>query len=179
MASRIELIPYDPAYVLHTAQAFVDVFTMSPWSEAISLNDVRTQLESDYRRVGFGGLLLHSTLEDSVAGFSWWFDSSGQELYDRWRPRFVPKEKVPKPEGRGVYLIEFGVTPMLQHHGLGQRLLKATLAEIEPTHDWIAVDTHRFAHAGLALLKSNAFEELGLSGSQVPTRVCLMKTIRR
>ncbi len=177
MPNRIELIPYDPAYTLHTAQAFVEIFTTAPWNESVSLNDVRAQLESDYCRDGFGGFLLRSS--DTVAGFSWWFDISGAELNDRWRRRFGPKEKVPSPEGRGVYLIEFGVAPMMQHHGLGQRLLKATLAEIEPNHDWIALDTHKFAHAGLALLKSQAFEELDLTGLQVPTRICLMKTIRR
>ncbi len=176
MPSRIELVPYDPAYVLPTAQTFVDVFTTAPWSESVSLNDVRSQLESDICREGFGGLLLRSA--DSVAGFSWWFDIRGEELNDRWRRRFGPKEKVPTPEGRGVYLIEFGVAPMLQHHGLGQRLLNATLDKIEPNHDWIALDTHKFAHAGLALLKSQAFEELELIGLQVPSRICLMKFLR-
>jgi GNAT superfamily N-acetyltransferase len=177
MRSRIELIPYDPTYTLDTAQAFVEVFTTTPWNEPVSLNDVRAQLDSDNSRAGFGGFLLRSA--ESVVGFSWWFDISGRELHERWRPRFTPKENVPTPEGRGVYLIEFGVTPMMQHHGLGQRLLNATLAEIEPNHDWVALDTHNFAHAGLALLKSRAFEQLELRGVQVPSRICLMKYIWR
>src|SRR5262245_14266503 len=177
MSSRIELIPYDPAYALDTAQTFVDVFSTSPWNELVSLNDVRTQLESDYCREGFGGFLLRSP--DSVAGFSWWFDITGSELNDRWRRRFGPKENVPMPDGHGAFLIEFGIAPMMRHHGLGQRLLKATLTEIEPNHDWIALDTQKFAHAGLALLRSQAFETLDLSGLQVATRICLMKQIRR
>jgi GNAT superfamily N-acetyltransferase len=178
MRNRIEVIPYDSAYALRTAQAYLEVFSAPPWNEALSLNDVLSQLESDMARKGACGVLMRSTFADNIVAFSWWFDITGQELHERWRPRFMPKENVPQPEGRGVYLMEFGVVPTMQHHGLGQRLLKATLADIEPQHDWIALNTHRFAHAGLALLKSTAFEELDLTGAQIPTRICLMKYIR-
>ncbi len=178
MPSRIEPVPYDPAYALQTAQAFIDVFSPPPFNEPVSLNDILAQLESDYSRAGFGGILLRAALANEIVGFSWWFDISARDLHDRWRPRFTPRDNIPTPSGRGAYLIEFGVLPAFQHHGLGQRLLKATLARIEPDHDWIALDTQKFAHAGLALLKSQAFEEVELTGLQVPTRICLMKTIR-
>ena len=173
MNRAVELIPYDAAYESQTAQAYLEVFTTNPWNETLSLNDARQQLQADSERKGFGGLLFRSG--DRVIGFSWWFDITGRELGDRWRPRFAPKEKVPAPEGAGVYLIEFGVLPSMRNHGLGHRLLTGTLEQIEPTHDWIALNTHKFAHAGLALLKSYAFEDLGLSGIQVPSRICLMK----
>jgi GNAT superfamily N-acetyltransferase len=179
MSSRIETIPYDHTLALKTAQAFLEVFTTPPWHEAVSLNEAMSQVESDSQRQGFGGILLREKQLDNIIGFSWWFDISGFELHDWWRPRYSPKENVPQPEGRGVYLNEFGVIPAYQHKGLGLRMFQATLKQIEPDHDWIALSTQKYAHAGLALLKSQAFEDLGLVGVQVPTRICLMKYIRR
>lgn len=177
MPNRPELVPYDPSLALPTAQAFLEVFTTPPLNEVLSLNDALSQLESDANRDGFGGILLQA--EPTIVGFSWWYAMDGVELHDRWRPRFTPKEKVPQPEGHGVYLTEFGILPRYQHHGLGKRLFERTLSEIEPDHDWIALSTNTFAHAGLALLKSKGFEDLGLKGVQVPTRICLIKYIRR
>ncbi len=177
MRSRIEIIPYDSTFLLQTARALIDVFSPPPFNENLSLNEALAQVESDQSRAGFEGLLVRSGEE--IAGFSWWFDLTGQDLYDRWRPRFAPKENIPVLEGRGVFLLEFGLLPTLQHHGLGQRLLKAALSRIEPEHDWIAISTYKFAYAGLALLKSEAFEELDLTGIQTPSRICLLKTIRR
>ncbi|HLY25974.1 MAG TPA: hypothetical protein VKQ72_06520 [Aggregatilineales bacterium] len=168
-----ELIPYNPAYASQTVQAYLEVFTAPPWNEALSLNDALSQLETDAQREGFGGILARTGQE--IGGFSWWFDISGPELNDRWRLRFAPKEKVPHLEGRGVFLMEFGILPTLRHHGLGKKILDATLEQIEPNHDWIALNTSNIAHAGLALLKSRAFEDLGLKGIQVPTRICLVK----
>jgi hypothetical protein len=177
MNQAAEIIDYDPAYSAQTAQAYLEVFTSPPWNETLSLNDALAQLEADSEREGFGGLIIRTGQE--VGGFSWWFDISGQELYDRWHPRFEPKDDVPFLEGRGSFLIEFGIMSKLRHHGLGQRLLQGTLAQLEPSHDWIALNTSNTAHAGLALLKSYAFEDLGLTGIQVPSRICLLKTVRR
>src|SRR3954452_4518820 len=97
--SSVELIPYEPIYASPTAQAFLQVFTAPPWNETVTLNDVLAQLDADSGRPGFGGLLLKSG--KSVVGFSWWFEISGRELNDIWRPRFTPKEKVPQPGGCG------------------------------------------------------------------------------
>lgn len=177
MNQAAEIISYDQAYAEATAQAYLNVFTSPPWNETLSLSDARAQLDADSERDGFGGLLIRTG--ETVGGFSWWFDISGQELYDRWQPRFAPKENVPFLDGKGVFLIEFGILSTLRHHGLGNRLLQATLSETEPAHDWIALNTSNNAHAGLALLKSYAFEDIGLKGVQVPTRICLMKMIRR
>jgi GNAT superfamily N-acetyltransferase len=177
MNRAVELIAYDPAYEYQTAQAFLEVFTASPYSESLTLNDAVSQIQADSERDGFGGVLIVSG--DSVIGFSWWFDISGAELNDRWRSRFAPKELIPRPEGHGALLNEFGVLASARNRGLGHRLLQATLEQIEPTHDWIAMNARMFAHAGLALLKSYAFEDLGVTGIQVPTRICLIKTINR
>ena len=177
MRNRIEIVPYDNSLALPTAQAMLEVFSAPPFNEALTLNDTLSLLESDQARGGFSGVLVR--LADEVVGFSWWYDITGRELYDRWWSRFTPRENIPTLDGRGAYMMEFGVLPTLQHRGLGQRLLKASLEQIEPKHDWIALDTSRFAHAGLALLKSQAFEELDLTGVQSPQRVCLMKRIWR
>ncbi len=177
MNQPAEIIDYDPSYVAQTAQAYLDVFTSPPWNETLSLNDALSQLEADAEREGFAGLLIRAG--NDIAGFSWWFDISGRDLYDRWQPRFVPKENVPYLEGKGSFLMEFGVVSGLRHHGLGNRMLQTTLNLIEPSHDWIALNTSNIAHAGLALLMSHAFEDLGLKGIQVPSRICLLKTIRR
>ncbi|MEP7287651.1 MAG: hypothetical protein ABI947_18000 [Chloroflexota bacterium] len=177
MHRTAKFIPYDPAYADQVAQAFHDVFTTPPWGETLSLNDARSQLVADGQRPGFGGMVILSG--DDVVGFSWWIDISGNELNDRWRPRFAPKDQVPRPEGAGVFMMEFGVIAAMRNHGLGYRLLKDTLVQVEPNHDWIALNTQAFAHAGLALLKSQGFEELGLTGVQVPTRICLMKPLQR
>src|SRR5579859_5992457 len=176
MNNAIELIPYDSSYESQTAQAYLEVFTTGHISENLSLNDALAQVSADSQRDGFGGLLVK--VQTTIAGFSWWFDISGSELNERWRARFAPRDNVPRPEGRGAFVIEFGVKSTLRGRGLGNRLLKATLAEIEPTHDWIALNTTKSAHAGLALLLSNGFVDLGLSGVQAPGRICLMKTIR-
>lgn len=176
MLSRPEFISYDSAHDFQVAQAFLEVFTAPPINEVLSLNEALAQLQSDSRHPGFGGLLVR--ILDEIVGFSWWFDTSGQQLYERWLPRFAPQENIPRPAGRGVFLVEFGVVPRLQNRGLGCRLLKGSLERIEPNHDWVAVSIHNFIHAGLALLKSEAFEELDLTGIQVPTRMCLIKTIR-
>ena len=117
MNSAIELVPYESIYAAQTAQAFLQVFTAAPWNETLTLNDILSQLEVDYSRPGFGGLLVRSG--QNVAGFSWWFELTGRELNDKWRPRFTPKEKVPTPEGGGVFLNEFGIVPSMRHHGLG------------------------------------------------------------
>ena len=181
MRSQVELIPYDPSYVQQAAQTFLEVFTTAPFNETLSLNDVLAQLESDYEREGFGGVLVYSenAFANPVVGFSWWFDISGEELRDRWQPRFKPSENIPAPRGRGTYLTEFGLLPTMRFHGLGHRLLQTSLEAIEPNHDWIAVQTQKFAHSALAILKSHAFEELNLTGIQVPTRMCMMKYIWR
>ncbi len=177
MLNRPEFITYDSAYDFQIAQAFLEVFTTPPVNEVLSLNEALTQLQSDSQHPGFGGLLVR--IADEIVGFSWWFDISGQQLYERWSPRFAPKANIPQPAGRGAFLVEFGVVPRLQNRGLGCRLFKGSLEQIEPDHDWVAVSIHKFVHAGLALLKSEAFEELDLTGIQVPTRICLLKTIRR
>jgi ribosomal protein S18 acetylase RimI-like enzyme len=177
MRNRIEIVPYDLSQALPTAQAMLEVFSAPPFNEALTLNDTLALLKSDQARLGFNGVLIR--LADTVVGFSWWYDITGHDLYDRWWSRFTPRENIPMPDGRGAFLTEFGVLPTLQHRGLGQRLLKASLDQIEPDHDWIALDTSKFAHAGLALLKSQAFEELELTGIQSPLRICLMKTIWR
>ena len=57
--------------------------------------------------------------------------------------------------------------------------LKATLEAIEPNHDWIALNTNKAAHAGLALLLSNGFMDLGLTGVQSTNRICMMKTMQQ
>lgn len=175
-STPVELVAYDPSYAHATAQAFLEIFTMPPWNETVSLNDLMYQLESDYCREGFGGLLFTSGKD--VIGFSWWFALSGHELYERWRPRFQPREKIPTPEGRGTLLAEFGVVPAARHRGLGRRLVQTSLQQIEPDYDWIAVTSQKFAHPALALLKSAAFVDLELTGIQVPTRICLFKYIR-
>lgn len=180
MRSPVELIPYDPAYLQQAAQTFLEVFSTAPFNETLSLNDVLTQLDSDYGRPGFGGLLVYAenAFANPIVGFSWWFDISGEELRDRWQPRFKPSENIPTPRGRGCYLTEFALLPTLRHHGLGHRLLRESLDAIEPNHDWIALQTQKFAHAALAILKSHAFEDLNLTGIQVPTRMCMIKSIR-
>ncbi len=177
MYGNIQVIAYDPAYAYATAQAFLEVFTTPPWNETVSLSDVLAQLATDYSRDGFGGVL--TTQGDFVVGFVWWFSITGRELHEQWRPRFQPKENIPLLEGRGVYLSEFGVATSLQNRGLGQRLLKAGLEQMEPQADWIAVISNKQVHSALALLKSQAFEELPLVGIQVPDRICLIKEIYR
>jgi GNAT superfamily N-acetyltransferase len=172
-----ELIPYDREYEYQTASAFLEVFTIAPFSETLSLNNAQSQLAADSQRDGFGGILVR--YGEDIVGFSWWFDISGAELHDTWRPRFEPKDQVPRPEGHGVFLNEFGIRPVLRNHGLGHKLFHATMQQIEPTHDWIALNTHNFAHAGLALLQSHAFVDLGLHGTQVTSRICMLKEIRR
>ena len=176
MNRTIELIPYHPAFEAQTAQAYLDVFSTAEWSENLSLNDALVQLQADSQHDGFGGVLIRT--QATIGGFSWWFDLSGNELNERWRSRFAPRDNIPYPDGRGVFVIEFGIKPALRGHGLGNRLLKATLEAIEPNHDWIALNTNKAAHAGLALLLSNGFVDLGLTGIQSPNRICLMKTIR-
>jgi GNAT superfamily N-acetyltransferase len=177
MMNRVaEFTSYDPAYEQETATAFLEVFTSAPYNEILSLNDCRTQINADSHRKGFDGILIRS--DDQVVGFSWWFDITGYELYDRWRTRFTPKDRIPKPDGKGAFLMEFGILPTMRHHRLGKRLLEDTLAQIESNHDWIALSTHDFAHAGVALLMNNGFAELGIHGIQVPSRICLMKRIR-
>src|SRR5690349_10085060 len=126
MNQAAEIISFDPAYAAQTAQAYLEVFTSPPWNETLSLNNALAQLEADSEREGFGGLIIRTGEE--VGGFSWWFDISGQALYDRWHPRFEPKDSVPFLEGKGSFLIEFGVLAGLRHHGLGNRLLQATLS---------------------------------------------------
>jgi GNAT superfamily N-acetyltransferase len=172
-----EVIPYDPKYENQTASAFLEVFSIAPYSATLSLNDARSQLAADSQRDGFGGVLVR--LGEDILGFSWWFDMTGADLYDRWRPRFTPKEGVPRPDGHGVFLNEFGILPALRNRGLGHRVFHATMEQIEPTHDWIALNTDDFAHAGLALLQSHAFVDLGLRGVQVPSRICMFKEIHR
>jgi ribosomal protein S18 acetylase RimI-like enzyme len=168
-----EFVAYDPRYASQTAQAYLEVFTASPWNETLSLNDALSQLETDAERPGFGGTLIRSA--EAVAGFAWWFDVTGRELNDRWRRRFGPKESVPLLEGKGAFLMEFGVLAALRKRGLGRRLLETTLSQIEPTHDWIVLDTSTTALAGLALLKSAAFAKLDLVGIQDPRRICLLR----
>jgi len=177
MHSTIELISYEPAYIHETAQAYLEVFGVAPWNETYSYAEVVSQLQTDQDRPGFGGVLFRSPSE--VFGFSWWYDTTGPELNDRWRPRFTPKEQVPTWDGQGCYLMQFGIKALYRHKGLGQRLLKASLAQIEPTHDWIALSTYDFAHAGLALLKSYGFEDLGLRGVQNKAALALVRTIER
>src|SRR5258708_33777884 len=177
MNRTVDFIEYDPQYASQTAQAYLEVFTAPPWNETLSLNDALSQLETDAERPGFGAILVRSG--DDIGGFAWWFDMTGRELNDRWRRRFGPKEQVPLLEGRGTFLMEFGVLPALRHHCVGNRMLRTAISQIEPTHDWIALNTSTTAHAGLALLKSNAFEDLGLVGLQDSKRLCLLKTIER
>jgi GNAT superfamily N-acetyltransferase len=177
MNRSIELIPYDPAYESQTAQAYLEVFSTVSWNANLSLNDALVQLQADSQRDGFGGVLIRA--QGTISGFSWWFDITGTELNERWRSRFAPRENIPYLDGRGVFVIEFGVKPALRGHGLGNRLLKATLEAIEPGHDWIALNTNKAAHAGLALLLSNGFVDLGLTGVQSPNRICMLKTIHR
>lgn len=176
MVTKPEFLSYNPSHDFQVAQAFLEVFTAPPINEVLSLNEALAQLQSDSKQPGFGGLLVR--LLDEVIGFSWWFDTSAQQLYERWSPRFAPRENIPRPTGRGALLVEFGVVPRLQNRGLGCRLLTSSLERIEPDHDWVVVSIHNFVHAGLALLKSQAFEELDLTGIQVPARMCLIKRVR-
>src|SRR5258707_14241585 len=130
MNRPIELIPYDPAYESQTAQAYLEVFSTSPWSENLSLNDALVQLHADSQHEGFGGVLIRA--QGTVVGFSWWFALSGNELNERWRSRFAPRDGIPYPSGRGVFVIEFGVKAALGGHGLGNRLVKAPLEATRP-----------------------------------------------
>ncbi|HVO43112.1 MAG TPA: hypothetical protein VMT34_10830 [Aggregatilineales bacterium] len=175
MHSTVDLIAYEPAHIYDTAQTFLDIFTADPWNETSSYSEIIAQLQTDQGRPGFGGLLLRSAT--AVGGFAWWYDISGPELFNLWRPRYAPREAIPMLAGRGALLMEFGIRRSLRNKGLGQRLLKASLGQIEPTHDWIALATQDFAHAALALLKSNGFESLGLKGVQRPTAIALLKVL--
>jgi GNAT superfamily N-acetyltransferase len=176
MHNTVDLVTYEPSFIYDTAQAYLDIFSAAPWNETFSYNDVLFQLQTDQERPGFGGLLFKSPSE--VSGFAWWYDVTGTELYDLWRPRFSPRESIPMIEGRISLLMDFGVRRSLRNKGLGQRLLKAALGQIEPTHDWVVLTTHDFAHAALALLRSNGFETLPLKGVQKPSQIALYKELQ-
>jgi GNAT superfamily N-acetyltransferase len=180
LIGTIEMIPFDNALVQETAQAYLSIFSAPPWSTTTSLTEVLTQLHTDQTRDGFGGYLVSVERYGlkEIGGFAWWYDISGEELHELWRPRFEPKNSIPQLEGRGVYLSEWGVVPSMQNKGLGGKILGAVLESVEPDHDWIAVNSHRHAHAALALLRSHAFELLELKGVQSPERICLLKTVR-
>lgn len=177
MSVGVELVAYNSEYLLQAAQVVREILSAPPIDDATSLNDVVSQLQTDSTRDGFGGII--ALVRGEAIGLVTWYDITGRELYDRWRPRFTPKERIPMPGGRGAMIAQIGVLPSVRGRGLGSRLLQAALTRIEPLHDWAAVNSHTIAHSALSMFNRNGFEVLPLTGIQSPERICLLKAIRQ
>ncbi|MFN7208875.1 MAG: GNAT family N-acetyltransferase [Aggregatilineales bacterium] len=176
MNKTIELIPYRSEYRAEVAQAIREMLTTPPLHETVSLNDVIAQLDADQRREAFGGLLAVDERQHVIGGM-WWFGLDGQGLYERWKPRFAPREAIPTPNGKGVYIANIGVIPSVRRRGLGKYLLGAALSELELEHDWIATVGYQSFAAGLAVLHGHGFTQLPLQSLQAQGRLALIKYI--
>lgn len=174
MNKTIELIPYRPDYLAYAAQAVREMLTTPPLHETASLNDIISQLNADQDREGFGGLLAIDEREQVIGGM-WWFSLDGQALYERWKPRFTPREAIPMLAGRGAYIANIGVIPSVRNRGLGKHMLSAALSTLEPDHAWIATVAYQSFAAGLAVLRSHGFEPLPLQSTQGYPKVALLK----
>jgi GNAT superfamily N-acetyltransferase len=176
MNKTIELIPYRPDYLAYVAQAVREMLTTPPLHETVSLNDVIAQLDADQGREGFGGLLALDEREQVIGGM-WWFSLDGSALYERWKPRFTPREAIPVPAGRGVYIANMGMIPSARNRGLGKYMLSAALSALERDCDWLATIAYQAFSAGIAVLKSQGFVQLPLQSAQGQGRVALLKQI--
>lgn len=87
------------------------MLTTPPLHETVALNDVIAQLDADQGREGFGGLLAVDERQHVIGGM-WWFELDGQALYERWKPRFAPREAIPTRTARALHR---------QHRGDPQR----------------------------------------------------------
>jgi GNAT superfamily N-acetyltransferase len=171
----IQLVAYRPEHLWLTAQAIREVITEPPF-DALSLPEVISELQSDQMRDGFGGLV--ATMRGAPVGLVMWHDLTGRELNDRWRPRFAPKDQVPTPQGNGALIGRIGVMPSVRGHGLGARLLAAALEQIEPTHEWVAMNAYKMGSGMPDMFSVAGFEVLPLVGVQSPNKICLLKTVR-
>ncbi|MCS6870090.1 MAG: GNAT family N-acetyltransferase [Anaerolineae bacterium] len=176
MNRTVELIPYRPEYLAQAAQVIREMLTTPPLSETVSLNDIIAQLDADQKREEFGGLVALDEHEQVLGGM-WWFGLDGAALYERWKPRFAPREAIPVPNGRGVYIASIGVIPSVRNRGLGKYMLNAALSTLEPEHDWIATTAYQVLSAGLAVLRSQGFELLPLQSTQGQGKVALLKYV--
>lgn len=86
MSVSYDILPYTPDLLHITGQIIQEIVTAPPLNEISALSDVLAKYQSDSTRDGFGGYLLK--VNGKYAGASAWFDVSGRELNDRWRPRF-------------------------------------------------------------------------------------------
>ncbi|MCE7947641.1 MAG: GNAT family N-acetyltransferase [Chloroflexi bacterium CFX4] len=177
MNKTIELIPYRADYLASVAQAVREMLTTPPLYETVSLNDVISQLNADQGREDFGGLLALDEREIVVAGM-WWFGLDGQALHERWKPRFMPREAVPTPNGYGIYIASIGVIPGVRNRGLGKYMLRAALSDLELLGNWIATTAYQSLPSSLAMLNAQGFERLPLQGTQGQSRVALLKYVR-
>ncbi|PJF30407.1 MAG: hypothetical protein CUN51_07740 [Candidatus Thermofonsia Clade 1 bacterium] len=176
MNKTIELIPYRPEYLAEAAQVIREMLTTPPLHETIALNDVIAQLDADQSREAFGGLVALDEREHVIGGM-WWFGLDGQALYERWKPRFTPREAIPIPNGRGVYIANMGIIPSVRNRGLGKYMLRAALNTLEAEYNWIATIAYQAYAASLAVLRGQGFEQLPLQSTQGQGRVALIKYI--
>ncbi|PJF42121.1 MAG: hypothetical protein CUN50_05310 [Candidatus Thermofonsia Clade 1 bacterium] len=177
MNKTIELIPYRPEYLAQVAQAIREMLTTPPLYETVSLNDVISQLNADQGRESFGGLLAVDEREQVIGGM-WWFGLDGLGLHERWKPRFTPREAIPMPNGRGIYIASMGMIPSVRNRGLGKYMLSAALSTLELESDWIATVAYRTHSASLAVLHSQGFVTLPLESTQGQSKVALIKHTR-
>ncbi|MBE2193362.1 MAG: GNAT family N-acetyltransferase [Anaerolinea sp.] len=174
MSVAFEIVPYSPELLHVTGQIIQEV--SSVLDSTLGLSDTLARFQSDASREGFGGLLVR--VGERYVGASVWFDVTGRELNDRWRPRYTPREKVPSPAGSGVLLHVMGILPKWRGRGLGRALLEASLAQIEPTHDWIAMSLVSESPAAVSLFQNYGFEALPLVSSNRRS-LCVMKFTRQ
>lgn len=177
MNRTIELMPYESHHLPSAAQLIHEVLSTPPMRETFSLTELLGQLRSDEARAGFAGLVALDTALGEIIGGLWWFALDGKELYERWRPRYSPREAIPQPNGYGAFIPNFGVLPGARNKGLGAHLLNTALTQLEATFDWIAIHGFTSVPQSVAILKSHGFEQLPLVGIQVQDRVCLIKYV--
>ncbi len=176
MNKTVELIPYRPEYLADAAQAIREMLTTPPLHETVALNDVISQLNADQGRESFGGLLALDERQHVIGGM-WWFALDGQALYERWKPRFTPRESIPVPSGRGIYIANIGLIPSVRNRGLGSYLLGTALDSLQPDCNWIATTAYQSWSAGLAMLYRHGFTQLPLQSLQGQGKVALIKQV--